>query len=93
MNLSFDVLEDVVVINRLIHGPNQVLQRVYLLGNLVELMSEVNVLTNREVHLLDGVEALEDFAVLMSPVNLINRIVQRLQVSQLFLNLRINLVN
>ena len=38
-------------------------------------MSEVNVLTNREVHLLDGVQALEDFAVLMSPVNLVNRIV------------------
>ena len=93
MNLSFDVLEDVVVINRLIHGPNQVLQGVYLLGNLVELMSEVNVLTNREVHLLDGVQALEDFAVLMSPVNLVNRIVKRLQVSQLLLNLRINLVN
>ena len=88
MDLSLDVLEHVMMVNRLIHRPNQILQAVNLLSYLVELMSKVNIFSNREVHLLDCVKALEDFTVLMSSVDLVHRIVQGLQVRQLLFNLK-----
>ena len=50
-------------------------------------MPEVNIFADREVHLLDGIKSFEDFAVLVSSVNLINWMAQGLQVSQLLLNL------
>ena len=87
MDLPLNVLEHVMMINRLIHWPNQILQGVNLLSYLVELMSKVDIFTDREVHLFDSIKALEDFAVLMSSVDLVHRIVQGLQVSQLLLNL------
>ena len=75
MYLPLNVLEHVVMVNRLIHWPSQVFQGVDLLGYLIELMPEVDIFTDREVHLFDSIKALEDFAVLMSSVDLVNRIV------------------
>jgi len=73
MDLPLNVLEHVVMVNGLIYWPNQILQGVNLLSYLVELMPEVDIFTDREVHLFDSIKALEDFAVLMSPVDLVNR--------------------
>ena len=64
-----------MMVNGLIHWPNQILQGVNLLSYFIELMSEVNIFTDREVHLLDCIKALENFRVLVSSVDLVHRIV------------------
>jgi len=49
-------------------------------------MSVVNIFSHREVHLLEGVKALHDFAVLVFSVYLVNGIIEGFQVGQIFLN-------
>jgi len=74
-NLPFNVHEGVLVLHR-VYWTGQILQSLNFSLNLVEVVPVVNILPDWEVHLLESVEALHDFAVLVFSVNLVHGIVE-----------------
>merc|ERR1719462_763392 len=74
-NLPFNVHEDVLVLHR-VYWTGQILQCLNFSLDLVEVVPVVNILPDWEVHLLEGVEALHDFVVLVFSLNLVHGIVE-----------------
>ena len=85
-NFSLNVQEGMLVFNS-VHRTSKILQGVNFSFNFVEVMSIINILSHREVHLLESVKALHDFTILVFSVDLVYGIVQGFQFCQVFLNL------
>jgi len=81
-NFLFHVHESVLVFY-CVHRSCQLLQRLNLLLNLVELMLIIN--NDRIVQLFDGIQALENLCILVVSVYLVNWVIQRLQVCEMLL--------
>jgi len=69
-----------------VNGTSKILKTLYFSFNFIEVVSVVNILPDWEIHLLEGVKALQDFTELMLTVYVKDRIVQSLQVCQILLN-------
>jgi len=83
--LPFNIHECMLMFNS-VNGTCKILQTLHFLFDFIEVVSVVNILPDREVHLLESVKALQDFTVLVFSINLVNRIVEGFQVGQIFLN-------
>merc|ERR1719348_2886196 len=83
---SFNILENMLMVD-IINWTNKILQNLEIFCEFIELMPIVYIFSNWEIHLLDCFHTLHDFIIFVLPVNLVDRIIQRFQISQVFLNL------
>jgi len=69
------------------HRSHKISQRIDLLVYFIEVMFIIDSFSNREVHLLESVDALHNLIELMLSINLIHRVVESFQVRQVSVDL------